>query len=81
VSRAKQFSGYLYSRSHAARLWQRYSYEHVLRDDESTRAVMAYILENPVRAGLVATVHDYEHLRSSMYSRKELIEYVYYRSG
>ena len=36
-----------------SKLWQRYGFEHVLRDDELTLVVAKYILENPVRAGLV----------------------------
>ena len=50
---------------------------HVLRDEEPTRAAMAYVLENPVRAHLVETVWDYPHVRSSKYGREHLIEYVY----
>ena len=80
LSRAKQLSGYHYNQQRKKRLWQRYSYEHVLRDEESTPAVVAYILENPVRAGLAATVHEYPFIASSLYGREELIEYTY-RSG
>lgn len=81
IARAKQFSGYYYTRAHSAPLWQRYGYEHVLRDEETTRSVVAYILENPVRASLVQAVHEYPHLRSSRYSVRELIEFAYTRSG
>jgi putative transposase len=80
VAKGKQLSGYEYKKRHAKRLWQRYSYEHVLRAQESTRAVVAYVLENPVRAGLVTSVHEYPHLMSSMYATEELIDYAY-RSG
>jgi putative transposase len=77
ISRAKQLSAFAYKQRHGKRLWQRYSYEHVLREEESTRAVVAYALENPVRARLAETVYDYPHLASSLCSRKELIEYAY----
>jgi REP-associated tyrosine transposase len=77
VSRAKQFSGFEYKKKFGARLWQRYSYEHVLRDREPTRAVVAYVLENPVRAKLAETVYDYPHIMSSLYGRRELIEFAY----
>ncbi len=40
-------------------LWQDGYFERVLRSDEATEAVMAYILENPVRAGLVQNAMDY----------------------
>jgi putative transposase len=77
ISRAKQLSGYHYNQAFKNRLWQRYSYERVLREEESTRQVVAYVLENPVRAGLAETVHDYPHLRSTVYDRGALIEYAY----
>src|SRR4051812_15027554 len=31
ISRAKQFSGYEFSRARGCRLWQQYGYEHTLR--------------------------------------------------
>jgi len=34
-------------------VWQDESFDHVLRGDESLRKKTLYILENPVRAGLV----------------------------
>lgn len=46
--RAKQFSGYAYARDYGNRLWQRYFYEHVLRDDETTESAIRYVLANPV---------------------------------
>ncbi len=39
IARAKQFSGYQHSQQFGGRLWQRYGFEHVLRDDEDSRAV------------------------------------------
>jgi putative transposase len=77
ISRAKQLSGYHYKQSHEKRLWQRYGYERALREEECTRRVVAYVLENPVRAGLVETVDDYPFIRSSVYGREALIEYAY----
>jgi REP element-mobilizing transposase RayT len=34
-------------------LWQRSAYDHVCRNDETPERVLAYIVDNPVRAGLV----------------------------
>ena len=84
VARAKQYSGYYHARAFKARLWQRYVYERVLREAEPTAVVVRYLLENPVRAGLVAQIEDYPFLGSFEYTRDELIEYVYFdaaRSG
>jgi len=36
------------------RLWQAESFDHVLRSSENLDAKVSYVLENPVRAGLVA---------------------------
>jgi putative transposase len=72
---AKQLSGYYYSRaSGGAKLWQRYGYERALRSDEATLIVAKYILENPVRAGLVRRPEDYRFLGSDMYSITEILE-------
>ncbi len=40
-------------------LWQGGYYERVLRKDEETQSVIDYILDNPVRAGLVKRPLDY----------------------
>lgn len=43
-------------------VWQDESFDHVLRGDESLRKKAQYILENPVRAGLVARFENYAWL-------------------
>jgi REP element-mobilizing transposase RayT len=40
-------------------VWQEESFDHVLRSSESLDAKIAYILENPVRGGLVRTPGEY----------------------
>jgi putative transposase len=69
----KQYSGYHYSQKRHETLWQRPGFEHVLRDDETTVEVVKYILANPVRAGLAATVQEYPFVGSLAYELKELI--------
>jgi hypothetical protein len=44
------------------RVWQDESFDHILRGDESLSKKMEYILQNPVRAGLVAKSQDYQWL-------------------
>ena len=44
------------------RVWQDESFDHVLRNDESLAQKMAYVLDNPVRAGLVTRPHEYRWL-------------------
>jgi putative transposase len=42
-----------------ASTWQEGHYDRVLRSDESTEVVIRYVLDNPVRAGLVTRAEDY----------------------
>jgi REP element-mobilizing transposase RayT len=44
------------------RVWQDESFDHVLRGNESLRKKALYVLETPVRAGLVATPREYRWL-------------------
>ena len=76
IKSAKQLSGYYVSREFGEKLWQRYGFERVLRDDEATLVVARYILCNPVRAGLVADVRDYPFIGSERYSIEEMLEGV-----
>lgn len=76
ISRAKQFSGFHFERAFGIRLWQRYGYERVLRDDENSLLVARYILANPVRAALAARSEDYEFLGSEKYSVREILDAV-----
>jgi putative transposase len=81
IARAKQYSGFYHKKEHGSNLWQRYGFERTLRDDELTLVVARYILENPVRAGLVERVEDYPFCGSLVYSLAELLEAIAARSG
>ena len=39
--------------------WQRSFYDHAVRTNQDLRAAAAYVLGNPVRAGIVADFHEY----------------------
>lgn len=39
--------------------WQHESYDHVVRDEEELRRIIAYVMNNPVKAGLVATWEEW----------------------
>jgi len=43
-------------------VWQAESFDHVLRSSESLDAKVAYLLENPVRRGMVSVWSDYPWL-------------------
>ena len=81
ISRAKQFSGFLFKQRFGRSLWQRYSYDRVLRAEEQTLVVARYIFENPVRAGLVERPEDYPFSRSEKYTVRQVLEAVQMMSG
>ena len=76
ILRAKQYSGFYYKKEFGARLWQRYGFERVLRDEASTVIVARYILENPIRAGLVQRVEEYPYLGSLVFELSDLLQSV-----
>jgi len=41
--------------------WQEGFFDHVLRSDESYAQKWRYVVENPVRAGLVVTAEDWAY--------------------
>jgi putative transposase len=41
-------------------VWQRESFDRVLRREESIRAKVEYMVQNPVRAGLANTATEYQ---------------------
>jgi putative transposase len=73
IARAKQYSGFYHSKKFRQVLWQRYGFEHVLRDDELSLVVARYIIENPIRAGLVQRVEDYPFVGSLVYTLADLL--------
>jgi putative transposase len=76
IALAKQFSAFHFKRTFGEALWQRYGYERVLRNEEGTLSVARYIVENPLRAGLVANICDYAFVGSETYGRDALFEAV-----
>ena len=76
VKLAKQCSGFHFRRRFGATLWQRYLYEHVVRDDETTEAIVAYVVENPLRARLVKRIEDYPFVGSCTMTRSDLFASV-----
>jgi putative transposase len=73
----KQTSGFAWRRHAGGALWQESFYDHVLRSDEQTQHTVRYLLENPVRAKLVASPEDYPYSGSLVYERQALIEWAF----
>jgi putative transposase len=74
VKRAKQSSGQIYAHAAKEPLWQDSYYDHVVRPEEDLAGIARYIIENPVRAGLVISPLDYRFVGSSTWSLEELIK-------
>jgi putative transposase len=76
VKRIKQSTGQSYSHSAKRPLWQEGYYDRVLRPEEAEAMVARYIIENPVRAGLVTRPCDYPYVGSDEWSLDEIINAV-----
>ena len=74
IKSAKQYSAYYFRQQYHQTLWQRYGYEHVLRDDMERATTLRYMLDNPVAAGLANTPEDYPFLGSGCYTIRELLQ-------
>lgn len=62
VRHFKQVSSYrLKGEAHVSKLWQPSYYDHALRSGEVAASVAEYILNNPVRAGLIENAMEYPH--------------------
>ena len=48
-------------------IWQRSFYDHFLREDEDCRTVTSYIVQNPVRKGIVENWREYPFAGSLIY--------------
>jgi putative transposase len=72
VKSFKQQSGYHFKRSCGLTLWQKGYYEHVLRRDEALKDAGLYILNNPVRAGIVDDFKKYPYCGSEIFDLSEL---------
>jgi len=72
----KQRTRYDWKRRHGTPLWQEGFHDRVLRAEDDTAAVVRYVLENPVRAGLVAAVTDYPWIGSSRFTVEQLLTHA-----
>ena len=71
----KQITGYnwKHDRKHRTRLWQEGYFDRILRDDDPSEGVIRYILENPVRAGLVDDARAYPLIGADKYDIDDLL--------
>ncbi len=76
IKRSRQYSGFYFSKTYGMPLWQRYGYDHVVRDDEKTIVVARYILHNPLRAGLVKSIEEYRFSGSLEWPLPALLDWI-----
>ena len=67
----KQKTGFWLSQNHADIKWQKDYYDHILRSKENLEIHIKYILNNPVRAGLVENWKYYPFKGSTIYDLEE----------
>jgi putative transposase len=72
----KQRTGYDWKTRTGTQLWQPGFHDRVLREHHDTRSVVRYILQNPVRAGVVKTPREYPWSGSLRYTIAELQEHA-----
>ena len=81
INNAKQRSAYVAGLRISGRLWQAGYFDRVLRETDDGHAVARYIVQNPVRAGLVLSPGDYPFCGSSILSTEELLQSTMWRPG
>jgi putative transposase len=72
----RQDTGFSWSLRSGRRLWQRGCWDRTLRADDDLLPIARYVLENPVRAGLVADPRDYPWSGSNEYTIEEILDAV-----
>ena len=71
MDKFKQKTGYWLSKNKIDKKWQKDYYDHIIRDGENLELQVRYILNNPVRAGLVDNWKDYPFKGSTIFNFDE----------
>ncbi len=72
VQRYKSFTAKLaWDHGFDGKIWQPRFYDHILREHEDPMKHIRYIIENPVRAGIVSTWIEYPHTGSLVFDLAE----------
>jgi putative transposase len=73
VAMWKQRTGFAWSERSGSKLWQKGYWERVLRSEDDVLGIARYVVENPVRAGLVSGVKDYPFSGSEKHTLDEIM--------
>jgi REP element-mobilizing transposase RayT len=74
MSLFKQFTGYWLARHKPGVTWQGDFYDYIVRDDGDLRKHLRYIVDNPVRRGLVQDWHVYPFQGSDLHDLHEFFD-------
>ena len=69
----KQRTGFWMSGNNKAMRWQKDFYDHVIKANEDIKTQVLYVLNNPVRKGIVGDWRDYPHSGSIGYSLRDVL--------
>lgn len=69
--RFKQKTGYFFSQNNVGARWQKDFYDHICRDEVEVENHITYIVENPVRQGLVSHWKGYKFKGSTVFDLDE----------
>ena len=69
----KQKSGFWFYENKKSTRWQKDYYDHIIRNDKDLKKQIYYILNNPVRKGLVDNWKDYKFKGSTVYNFDEWV--------
>ena len=72
----KQSTAFAWKQRTGTRLWQKGFHDRVLRNGDDSRAVVRYVLENPVRARLCRNAAEYPWMGSSRYELADLLSHA-----
>jgi len=66
VQKYKSMTAYHYKKQYGKRLWHRGYYDRILRKPDDRFFAVEYVMDNPLRAGLVKNAGDYPFSKSFM---------------
>lgn len=70
---AKRRSGAIYAMRTGVALWQEGYYDRVIRDEVELYVTARYVIENPVRAGLVSAPVDWPYSGSEVWTFEQIL--------
>lgn len=73
IVKYKQKTGYRACRTLGGTIWQKDFYDHIIRKDENLVTQIRYILDNPVRKGVVQSWQEYPYKGSVGYRLEDVV--------